>query len=440
MKNQSQSKFSSAYQSAAFIFFNSLLLFIFLNFILAIVYFFVDKKDAINGAVDSYDEYPLSQCDTAAYGDLPFGYVREINADFNRLARQGLYYQPWVQYSEPLFKGVRLNIITDETGIPMRYSPNPENKENYPLYKIYCFGGSTTFGYNVSDEQTYPYFLSKVANDSLRLMGKKAHVEVVNYGRGYYHPSEELQLLIDLLKLGHRPSLVLFMDGLNMGLPMDVPFATETVVNRFYDAQFRPDNLTGKQAPSKLPIIRLAKYIRKKLDKNNESEIIEIDEDLHGKDEIQYLVNRFIADKKIAQQVCAYYKIPCAFFSQPVAPYNYAEEFYRDYPFREDSGERIGRSYFISELLKRDSEIVSLHGLFKEWNRKAIVDYAHYSPAFNEFIAKHVWAEINLEKLLSNPFVLDSTQATGRKRDIAQKIYELNKKNNVEDDQLKMGD
>ncbi len=73
-------------------------------------------------------------------------------------------------------------------------------------YNVVMFGGSTTFGYNVTDAQTIASYLSQRVPKG---------VCVKNFGRGYYYSKMENALLLDLLERKYRIDLALFVDGLN---------------------------------------------------------------------------------------------------------------------------------------------------------------------------------------------------------------------------------
>jgi hypothetical protein len=69
---------------------------------------------------------------------------------------------------------------------------------------VWFFGGSTTFGEGVADSETIPARLEA-------LIGRP----VVNFGVRNYSSLRENLLLGHYLRLGYRPQLVLFLDGIN---------------------------------------------------------------------------------------------------------------------------------------------------------------------------------------------------------------------------------
>src|SRR5262249_2109278 len=136
----------------------------------------------------------------------------EASDEFFDLGRLGFACRPWVQFSEPQFDETLLHVDRDPHGFPTRRTANPK-PDGLPVAHIFVFGGSTTYGFLASDDQTWPSYLSTALNEKAKRKG--IAIEVTNYGHNYFNPSQEAVLLADLLKSGHRPALAIFMDGVN---------------------------------------------------------------------------------------------------------------------------------------------------------------------------------------------------------------------------------
>jgi hypothetical protein len=72
------------------------------------------------------------------------------------------------------------------------------------MKKIYCFGGSTTFGHGVGNENTWP-----------SLLANQIGFEIVNCGIVKNDLKASLNTLVALLRLGHKPDAIIFLDGIN---------------------------------------------------------------------------------------------------------------------------------------------------------------------------------------------------------------------------------
>lgn len=74
-----------------------------------------------------------------------------------------------------------------------------------PKRHTFVFGGSTTFGYGVPDDETVVAYLNR----------KKPHDIHLNFGVEAYDSIREVDKLIYLIRKGCRPRYVIFIDGIN---------------------------------------------------------------------------------------------------------------------------------------------------------------------------------------------------------------------------------
>jgi lysophospholipase L1-like esterase len=379
-------------------------------------------------------EYQLKWFDYGAYEEVPAEYAAEVLDDFFALASRGFVYQPWVQFAEPPHIGKRVSVRLDQCGFPMRGTVNPvPDKPARPLLRVFTFGGSTTFGYNVSDEHTWPSWLSKLLNERAREDGLDVQVEVSNYGRGYYDSSQELVLLIDLLKHGHRPSLVIFMDGVNEGNLRDAPFFTERVEAAFEKAQF-PDKGSHLLRALRLkdpPIDRLAAVLERwggrvasRLRPSKEEDKPAATEDLI-EEQVSQSVRRMTLNRRLAAACCRSLRVEPLFILQPNPGFNYPTNLYR-LPLPAAAFEARGRDYRFYEQSRPQDGIIDLSDLFQAWgaDRKAIVDDCHYSPNFNRFVAAAVASHIDLGALQPSPPRIDPALRTAARRESGAKVEE----------------
>ena len=208
--------------------------------------------------------YQLTWFDFRAYGDeADAAYASEVLDAFRDLGDLGFLYQPWAEFSEPPFRSRLVNVDVDAMGLPIRRTVDPSRPGATDTLFVVVLGGSTTFGYNVADEQTWPSWLSRRLNEQL---GERTDLAVIvrNYGRGYYYPSQEVALLGDLLRSGTPADLVIFMDGVNLGPASDVPVLTDEFARRFRLVQSGAD--AGLDRLAWIPMVRLAIAIRRRVD------------------------------------------------------------------------------------------------------------------------------------------------------------------------------
>lgn len=85
----------------------------------------------------------------------------------------------------------------------------PGSCEHAQAFTVMAFGGSTMFGAGVPDPFTIPAYLADMLNRQSRC------VRVVNYGSGWWQSSQSLIQLLEVIKQGVRPQVVIFYDGIN---------------------------------------------------------------------------------------------------------------------------------------------------------------------------------------------------------------------------------
>lgn len=112
---------------------------------------------------------------------------------------------PYRMWRRQGFQGRHLNISPEG----MRQTWNPPAPANRSLKKVFCFGGSTTWGVGARDDFTIPSLLSKDLNQ------KTPGYLVSNYGEKGYCLTQEIVYLVLLLKQGKVPDYTIFYDGIN---------------------------------------------------------------------------------------------------------------------------------------------------------------------------------------------------------------------------------
>jgi hypothetical protein len=131
------------------------------------------------------------------YAHMP---VSDVDALLTATESISYQYEHWIGFTTAAQISKFVNV--NEFGIRANAKPgrNMSALEN----AIWLFGGSTAFGHGVSDEETIPAQVEKA------LM-----TPVVNFGVPDFYSAQENMLLAQYLKSGYRPSLVLFLDGIN---------------------------------------------------------------------------------------------------------------------------------------------------------------------------------------------------------------------------------
>ena len=424
------------YKKISIVVFSLIFLFFAINILLGIVYF---TKDHIMRNPFSYhgrelftnDGKPLQngqrtpfQLDWFDYNackEIGKQYASDVLDDFYQIKLQDLSPREGVLFSYPQFRGKKTNIILGERGFPRRKTINPERSNNNPVVRIYALGSSTTLGTFVSDEHTWPSYLSQILNDRAKQKGKPYSIEVVNFGRGGYYLSQEALLIFNLLRSGHRPSLVIFLDGFNWGeYEDDVPTLTTKLTDEFlscyYYKSFSPECI--KLSLQFLPIYRLFHSIKTKFETllNQEQEESIKNENPTEKlnNETQIILKRLDLNRDLISAICSVYGANALFFWEPHPMYKYNLDLFRpdlkENLIAEDNEAIVKMVY---ERVTHNKEIIDLSNLYEKWgeDKKAFVDDYHFSPEFNKFLAKNIAEHINLDELKIIPEIFNESKS-----------------------------
>jgi lysophospholipase L1-like esterase len=119
------------------------------------------------------------------------------------------FYTPFLLWGVTNWHSKYLNNDESKTGV-WRRTINPAQGEckTRPV-AVWVFGGSTVYGTGVPDWATIPSYLSRDLNASSDC------AVVSNFGVEGYVSNQELIVLMQQLKAGGRPDIVIFYDGLN---------------------------------------------------------------------------------------------------------------------------------------------------------------------------------------------------------------------------------
>ena len=434
----------STYRLVAINLLNTVLLLLVLNLVLAGLFAFKDSRQHKGQARLAHlfnpDGSPIDNgkrlkghlewFDFDATKELGEVAVGEVLDDFFDLAQRGFIYQPWTQFSEPPFAGKRVSVDLDEAGFPVRRTLNPPANSSKRVINIFVFGGSTTFGYYVADENTWPSYLAEVLNEQAESAGLDIQVRVTNHGHATYFPSQETALCIDVFKNGQRPDLAIFMDGLNWGPGEDSPAFTGELQHAFYSLQHADTKMANDHLRAELrtwiPMYRLATSIRQRFTGTNGSTQDRRDSPdksatTQESSVVQRYVERFQQSSRISKNVCEEYGTPALFFIQPDPFYNYPLVLVKAAPDGTRWHPNQSERQIFHQQLSQDPQFISLDQAFNDFGvqhgKKAVLNGVHYNPAFNRFLAEIVAGRIDLKKLVSAS-ARSTANATGTKRQI----------------------
>lgn len=148
------------------------------------------------------------------YGRRPFGLVypgrseAEVRALLRETWNRPMRWAPFVGSREGRFEGRFVNVHRTGFRLSRGQGPWPPDPARP---SVFVFGGSTTFGYGVADDETIVSALQDYLDQHLPSL----RVACYNFGRGAYYSSNERILFHELLGGGLVPRVAVFVDGLN---------------------------------------------------------------------------------------------------------------------------------------------------------------------------------------------------------------------------------
>lgn len=292
-------------------------------------------------------------------------------------------FEPYVQFKERVQKGKYVNVYDEGFRKIKNQCEWPINENNF---NIFVFGGSTTFGYGVLDEETIPSYLQE------KIKKRCQKVCVYNFGQaGYFSTQERIQFEQLILK-EQTPKLVLFIDGINdlynlKGIPLH-----SNELKRFMDGNITKNPL--KELPLSKAIFFFDREIRRK------SISVSVENETNMDKEINGVKKRMEINRNIIRNISKAYGIKPYFIIQPVPAYKYNLKYHTSYNIFNGKDPITQKSFFTDpvnleyaySLLEKDkinneTDIIWLDSIQENKTENLYVGAIHYTKEFSEEIA-----------------------------------------------------
>jgi lysophospholipase L1-like esterase len=326
----------------------------------------------------------------------------DINQLLTETRRIPQVYEPYVENKEPLYKSRYVNI--SEPG----FRRSKEQGQWPPVakeYRVFLFGGSTTFGYGVPDDQTIASFLQSI----LRNAGVPARC--YNFGRAYYLSTQERIWFEQLAMQGFIPDLCIFIDGVNdLVRPNGMPPYSETLSKCMAEA----DVPLTRKVLFELPAVKIfLGALFPELSRRGSSVGPNHSPKTHERI-IEEVASRYLWNKRRIESLCKDLGISVAFVWQPAPVYKYDEShsIFRGYD-HDGIAPYLRHGYeFMGERGKRqnwDNNFIWLADMQEDMKRPLYVSGLHYSAEMSQAIAQRLYEAIAARGLL-NPQVYTRSQ------------------------------
>jgi hypothetical protein len=316
---------------------------------------------------------------------------REVDQFISETWTRPLQYDRYLEWRERPFRGRFVNV--DENGFRSVANQGPWPPDA-SKFNVFVFGGSTTFGYGVADNETIPSRLQELLGAAL-----KEDVRVYNFGQAAYQSVQERILFERLLAAGFAPHAAVFIDGLNDFYDLGETPGFTWYLSPAFDGKLpaRSSLLAG------LPVFRAAAYFSQRfgLTQPGRDSLHEDEDAWKGAQDpaiagpaIERVIHRYQASTKMIQSVAAAYHVSPAFVWQPIPSYHYEVAYHPFYKPSTGWNHYLLSSLGYPEMARLTSQenagknFLWCADIQAGYRERLYVDMAHYSPKMNGMVAQ----------------------------------------------------
>ncbi len=313
------------------------------------------------------------------------GFYREVLAE-GWGGGMEIDYQPFVEYVSRPRAGKHFNIREPGFRVPSGGATNL----NGPNKRIFVFGGSIVFGMGVSDAETIPAYLQEAFREAGR-----DDVDVFNFSTVGYYSTQERILFERLINMGYVPDLTVFVDGLNDSISCDIPDTTG-VSRRLEKAMTGGSGRTlAETYADRSNIVKLIGYYTVGLS---------VARDRPGAtctaepQQIAAMVRRLDSNRRMIRGISDALGIRALFVQQPVTHYGF-DDTLRPLDPPDVTVNKLSIRGFYNTIVaaREEGRLLTEDVLWLEMERldsNMYVDDVHYTPMFNQHLARQIFAHI----------------------------------------------
>jgi len=286
-----------------------------------------------------------------------------------------LGYEPFTGFREKPFRGRFVNVDRAGFRFSKDQAPWPPGRE---AINVFVFGGSTTFGMGLPDDQTIPSYMGKCGAEK----GSRG-LAVYNFGRESYFSTQEMILFLQLLNGGLVPEVAVFIDGINEFDPdhADGQPRFAGAIRDFMDGK------TGSKLPDKIPAVRAVHWLRSHWTKPQPQKVT----NSADRAALEGIISRWLANKTIIESIAKRYGVRTIFVWQPIPDYKYD---LHNQPFYESTSMSDHPGYALMDNLraqgKLGANILWLADMQQDKQENLYVDRWHYNAKFSREIAGRI--------------------------------------------------
>lgn len=292
-------------------------------------------------------------------------------------------YSPFVEYRVAPYRSRYFNVFADGVRSNGQGWADPAG----PGVKVFVFGGSTTLGTGVADDETIPAYMER----GLAAAGRD-DVRVFNFGAPSYFSTQERIALERLLTSGIKPDVAVFIDG-------DGDFYHCTIPDRsaWYDRLVQITEARSRQSlwrdlGARSRIVQLIRHLS-----GDKSILVrESGKFCDGDAGVEAVIRRLDTNRRMIDAMAERLGFKVLFVQQPVPTYSYDNR-KRPFPVSEEAmGYHMNsaRGYIRMAEMKAAGSLWDHNLLWlaeqEPAEGNAYIDAVHYAPAFNKAIAERI--------------------------------------------------
>lgn len=292
-------------------------------------------------------------------------------------------YTPFVEYRTRETEGKYLNVTED--GIRANGSGRPDPRAEG--VKVFVFGGSTTLGAGVPDDETIPAYLEKALGGAGR-----GDAKVFNFGTVSYHSTQERIALERLLTAGIKPDVAVFIDGDADFYHCAVPDSSAWNERLTQLTRARARQPMWRELAARSHVLQLIGHLS-----GDKSVLVrEWGRFCESDAEVDAVIRRLDTNRRMVDALAERLGFKVLFVQQPVPTFAYDNR-KRPFPVKE---ELMGYHMNAARGYPRLAEMKAAGQLWDKgvlWlaelepqDGNAYIDAVHYSPAFNKAIGDRI--------------------------------------------------
>lgn len=289
-------------------------------------------------------------------------------------------YEPFTGFRERPFRGKFIS--NDPAGFRLSKDQAPWPPRSDAI-NVFVFGGSTTYGYGLPDDETIPSYLGECAAAKY----SPARLAVYNFGRGSYFSSQELILFQQLLSAHFVPQVAVFIDGLNEFDHPDGQPRFSGTLRRFMAGQAPLSDQFDN-----VPVIAAAHWLSKHWTDQQPPK----PRDYADGAVLKGVIDRWLANKRMIESIANGFGVRTIFVWQPVPVYKYDLRYHYFLHSDKNFGVYVRSKYgyaLMEDLRaqgKLGSNVLWLADMQQDKAEDLYVDAVHYNAPFSKEIAAQI--------------------------------------------------